>query len=225
MDKVWKKGLRIISAFGMAISFLCYSSIDVSARNEVTMLVCGDSKMESREAFGMLSTHLMGGHWVTVAMGGHGINPDTTYGIRNSLDMDNVSADLSADLNMYYVDDVHTPPSILFRADLLVLVYAGKEAEGVGNLPLLQKNLKSRKHRIELPDMTMLRLDEVLASSCDEEHGVRGCVLKLIKACGKMWPRCPVEEEDSGPNADGCIGSSDDSCGGGLRKSKCCCCF
>ncbi|MDR1104302.1 MAG: hypothetical protein LBK92_02970 [Endomicrobium sp.] len=218
MDKVWKKGLWI---FGMAISFLCYSSIDVSARNEVTMLVCGDTKMESREAFYTLFRDLMGEEGVTVAMGGHGINPDTTYGIRSSVDMDNMSADLSANLNMYYVDDVRTPPTLLFQSDLLVLVYAGKEADGLGNLPLLKKKLKSCKHRIAIPKIAMLRLDEVLASSCNEEQGVRGCALKLIKACGKLWPRCPIEEEDSEPNASGDIDSSDD-----LRMKKCrCCCF
>jgi hypothetical protein len=216
MDKAWKKGLRIISAFMLAISFLCYSSIDVSARNEVTMFVCGDNKRESREAFNRLYWDLMDGHGSTVPMGGYGINPNTTYGIRGFVDMDKVSADLSANLNMYYVDDVQTPPPLLFQADLLVLVYAGKETEGFGNLPLLQRNLKSRKrkHRVKLPDMAMLRLGEVLASSCDEGQGVRGCALKLIKACGNMWPRCPIEEEDSGPIASGEMM---------IRKCRCAC--
>jgi hypothetical protein len=34
---------------------------DVNAENEVTMFVCGDSKMESMEAFEMLYRDLMGG--------------------------------------------------------------------------------------------------------------------------------------------------------------------
>ncbi|MDR1103955.1 MAG: hypothetical protein LBK92_01150 [Endomicrobium sp.] len=189
MEKAWKKGLWI---FGMAISFLCYSSIDVSARNEVTMLVCGDTKMESREAFNTLYRDLMGRRGLALVKPGGG---DYCIGVRGSLDMDKVSADLSADLNMYYVDDLKTIPELVIPSALLVLVYAGKEEEGLGNLPLLQKNLKSRKHRIDLPEMALLRLDEVLASSCDEEKGVRGCALKLIKACGKMWPRCPIEEK------------------------------
>jgi hypothetical protein len=122
------------------------------------------------------------------------------------MDMNEVSADLSANLNMYHVDDVYMPPKLLFRADLLVLIYAGKETEGLGNLPLLQEKLKSRKHRVKLPDMILLRLDEVLPSpSYDEEHGVRGCALKLIKACGNLWPRDPIKEKDGRLNADGCI--------------------
>ncbi|MDR1104373.1 MAG: hypothetical protein LBK92_03340 [Endomicrobium sp.] len=92
-------------------------------------------------------------------------------------------------------------------------------------MPLLEEKLKSRKHRIDLPDMALIRLDEVLASSCDEEQGVRGCALKLVKACGKLWPRWTIKGENSKSNASGDIDPSDDSCGGDLRRSKCCYCF
>ena len=213
MNKVWKRGLRILSALGLAISFLCYSSIDVSAQNEVTMLVCGDTKMESREAFSTLYRDLMGGEGISLTSWD---DHDHSIGVRGGLNLDNVSATL----NMYYVDDLKTIPELLIPSDLLVLVYAGKEAKGLGNLPLLKKELKSRKHRIELPEMVLLRLDEVLASPKNVSRGCCGCfgtsvynedeedkgetwyVRNLIKACGKLWPRCPVEE-DRYPNYDG----------------------
>jgi hypothetical protein len=204
------------------MSFLCYGS-DANAYNEVTMLVSGNSKVEATEAFEKLYTHLLGRHGVTVAMGGHGVDPDTTYGIRGFVNIDDVSAELSANLNMYHVDDLKTVPKLLFPADLVVLVYAGKEAKGLGNLPQLQEKLKSRKHRVKLPDMVLLRLDEVLSSpknvsrggcccGCfgtsiynedEEDKGEIWYARNLIKACGKLWPRCPVKE-DSGPNDDGC---------------------
>jgi hypothetical protein len=194
MDKVGKKILSMISTFGLAISFLCCSSIDVSAKNEVTMFVCGDNKMESMEAFNTLYPHLMGGDGLAL------VRPpdfDHCIGVSGSLNMDNVSADLSANLHMYYVEDAQIPQELLIPSDLLVLVYAGKEEKGLGNLPQLQEKLKRRKHRVKLPEMALLRLDEMLASPCAERNGTKGCALKLIKACGNMWPRCPIEEEGS----------------------------
>jgi hypothetical protein len=116
--------------------------------------------------------------------------------------MDNISPNLSANLDMYLVDDCKTIPELLFRSDLLVLVYAGKETEGLGNLPQLQKELKNRKHKVKLPEMVLLRLDEVMAYDYDEDKGVRGCALKLIKACGDTWPWCQTEKEER-LNADG----------------------
>jgi hypothetical protein len=202
----------MISAFALAMSFLCYGS-DANAYNEVTMLVSGDTKMESREAFNTLFRDLMGSKGLVLTKRGGG---DYAIGMRSSVNMDKVSANL----NMYYVDDLKTIPELLIPSALLVLVYAGKEAEGLGNLLLLQEKLKRCKHRVALPDIKLLRLDEVLPSSYDEEQGVSGCAHKLIKACGKMWPRCPIEKE-SELNADGCMSSSDN-----LRMSKCpCCCF
>jgi hypothetical protein len=219
MDRVWKKVLRIISTFVLAISFLCCSSIDVSAGNEVTMLVCGDNKMESMKAFETLYTHLTGGVGLALV---RSPDFDRCIGIRCSLNMDDVSADLSATLNMYYVEDVQTPQELLIPSDLLVLVYAGKEAKGLGNLPQLQKELKRRKHRVELPEMVLLNLNEVLVSQkkgkgvgcccgCfgtsiynedEEDKGGTGYALNLIKACGNMWPRCPIEKERSFPELD-----------------------
>lgn len=230
MEKVRKKVLTMISAFALAMSFLCYGT-DANARNDVTILVSGDSKMEAEEAFERLYTHLMGGHGSTVAMGGHWVNPDTTYGIRGSVNMDDVSAELSANVNMYHVDDLKRIPKLLFPADLLVLVYAGKKAEGVGNLPLLQEKLKKRKHRIELPEMVLLCLNELLPSSYDgESPGI-----KLVKACGKLWPRCPVKEKASCPNYwggrnasyrdSGFHDVSDNSSNSFDDSKSCCCCF
>jgi hypothetical protein len=201
MEKKWKKVLTMISTFALTTSFLCYGT-DANARNEITMLVCGDTKMESREAFNRLYHDLIGGHGLGLTKRG-GCPRDPTIGVRGTVSMDDVSADLSANLNMYYVDDLKTIPELLIPSSLLVLIYAGKEAEGLGSLPVLQEKLKKRKHRIELPEMALLRLDEVLASSCDEDKRVRGCVLKLIKACGDMWPRCPIDEEESELNASG----------------------
>ena len=195
MDKTRKKVLTMISTIALAMSFLCYGT-DANARNEVTMLVCGDSKVESEEAFERLYTHLMGRRGVCMTS-------DYYTRLKGSLNLDDVSAELSASVAMYRVKDLNTIPELRFPSDLLVLVYAGKEAEGVGNLPLLQEKLKNRKHRIELPEMALLRLDEVLLSSYDEEQGVSGCAHKLVKACGKLWPRCPIEEEEKYPNADG----------------------
>jgi hypothetical protein len=201
MDKVWKKVLWLISAFGLAISFLCCSSVDVSAENNVAMLVCGDSKTESREAFETLYRRLMGEQGL-----GSLKRPGSNYcmGVRGWLDMDNMSADLSATLDMYPVHDLKTIPELLFPSDLVVLVYAGKEAEGLGNLPQLQKELKSSKHRGTLPEIVLLRLNELLTSSYDDEQSVRGCAFKLIKACGNMWPRRSIEAEDWA-NDHGCI--------------------
>jgi hypothetical protein len=191
MDKVRKKVLTMISAFVLAMSFLCYGT-DANAHNKVTILVSGDSKKKSEEAFNALYRHLLGGYGVRMGK-------DYTC-LSGLLNMDNVSAELSATVDMYHVNDLKTIPELWFPSDLLVLVYAGEKAEGLGNLPQLQKELKRRKHRIELPEMVLLRLNEVLPSSYDDENpGV-----KLVKACGKLWPLCPVKEKDNGPNADGC---------------------
>jgi hypothetical protein len=173
------------------MSFLCYGS-DANAYNEVTMLVSGNSKVEATEAFERLYRHLLGGHGVRMGKG--------YTCLRGSLNMDDMSAELSATIDMYHVDDLKTIPELWFPTDLVVLVYAGKEAEGLGNLPQLQEKLRDRKHRIELPEMVLLRLDEVLPSPYDGE----GTGIKLIKACGKLWPRCPIKEKKSCPDYSGC---------------------
>jgi hypothetical protein len=190
MDKIGKKVLTMISTFAMAMSFLCYGT-DANARNEVTMLVCGDSEIESNKAFNTLYRHLLGGRGVCTTS-------DYYTRLKGSLNLDDVSAELSASVAMYRVKDLNTIPELRFPSDLLVLVYAGKEAKGVGNLPLLQEELKRRKHRIELPEMVLLRLDEVLPSSYDDENPG----LKLVKACGQLWTRGLVKEKGNGTNAD-----------------------
>jgi hypothetical protein len=170
--------------------------------------------MESMEAFDTLYTHLLDRKGLGL------VRPpdfDHCIGVKGFLNMYDVSADLSATLNMYYVEDAHAPQELLIPSDLLVLVYAGKETKGLGNLPQLQKKLKSRKHSVKLPEMVLLNLNEVLASpkkgkgfgcccGCfgtsiynedEEDKGGTGYALKLIKACGNIWPRCPIKEESS----------------------------
>jgi hypothetical protein len=157
----------------------------------VTMLVCGDNKSESRAADGQIYRDIMGGKGVLM-----GTDHPETCCKSGVMDLEHVSADLTANLLLYHVDDVRKPPKLLFSSELTVLVYAGKAAKGFGNLPELQKSLKNREHRIDLPEMLMLRLDEVLATPSDTEHEVGGSALKFARACGKKWPRAQTVECD-----------------------------
>jgi hypothetical protein len=126
----------------------------------VVMLVCGDTRNESREAYSTLYTELMGRTGLAIV----GDDGDYIIGVLGLLQLKSGVRELA----MLYVDDVMTPPESRSGGPLLVLVYAGKQA-GVGNLPQLEKSLKTRKHEVKLPKMISLRLDQVLLSPSDEK--------------------------------------------------------
>jgi hypothetical protein len=79
--------------------------------------------------------------------------------------------------------------------DLVVLLYAGNNTEGLGNLPQVQQKLKKCKNRAKLPEMVLLHWNEVLPSPSDVENPC----LKFVKACGKLWPRRTMVEKDDFP--------------------------